>query len=45
METAAELGHSAETCLHAYARAFAEYDPAKRISAEAEIRAARRSRR
>jgi integrase len=43
VETAAELGHSPAVCLSSYAKAFAEYDPAKRVGAEDQIEAARRT--
>jgi integrase len=43
IDVAAQAGHSAETCLRYYAHLFAEFDPAVRVSAEGEIRKARRS--
>jgi integrase len=36
-----QAGHSPETCLRHYARAFAEHDPEHRVGAEGQIRAAR----
>ena len=41
VEVAQQLGHSPVMCLNTYARAFAEYDPEKRVSAEQGIRDAR----
>jgi site-specific recombinase XerC len=41
VEVAQELGHSPSMCLTTYARAFAEYDPKRRISAEQAIKDAR----
>jgi integrase len=43
IDVAQQPGHSAETCLRYYAHLFAEFDPARRVPAEAEIR--RRARR
>jgi len=40
-EVAAELGHGVQTLERHYARIFADYDPAKRTSAEVAIRQAR----
>jgi hypothetical protein len=40
-EAAQQAGHAAETCLRYYAHLFAEFDPARRVSAEEEIRKAR----
>ena len=42
VEVAQELGHSPSMCLTTYARAFAEYDPKKRVSPELAIQRARR---
>jgi integrase len=41
IDVAQQAGHSAETCLRYYAHLFAEFDPARRVSAEDEIRKAR----
>lgn len=41
IDVAHQAGHSAETCLRHYARAFAEYDPERRVPAEEQIAAAR----
>ena len=41
MEVARQAGHSAETCLRHYAGVFADFDPAQRVAAEEQIRAAR----
>jgi hypothetical protein len=43
IEVARQAGHSPETCLRNYARVFSDYDPAARIPAEEQIRAARRA--
>jgi hypothetical protein len=41
LEGAQQLGHSVTICERYYARVFADYDPAKRTSAEAAIWKAR----
>jgi hypothetical protein len=41
LEVCYELGHSVQTCERYYARIFADYDPAKRTTAEEAIRQAR----
>lgn len=41
LEVAAQAGHGVDVCETYYARVFEGYDPAKRTSAEAAIRAAR----
>jgi integrase len=41
IEVARQAGHGPETCLRNYARVFADYDPASRMPAEDQIRAAR----
>lgn len=41
VEVARQAGHAPETCLRHYARVFADYDPARRVSAEEQIRQAR----
>jgi integrase len=41
VEVAEQLGHSPVMCLNTYARAFAEFDPENRVSAERAIRDAR----
>lgn len=41
LEVATMAGHSVQTCERHYARMFEDFDPAKRTSAEAAIRAAR----
>ena len=42
VEVAQQLGHSAQTCLKDYARAFADYDPRRRRRAETIIATARK---
>ncbi len=42
IDVAGQAGHSPETCLRYYAHLFAEFDPGVRLSAEDEIRKARR---
>jgi hypothetical protein len=41
LEVAAQAGHGVDVCETYYARVFEGYDPAKRTSAEAAVRAAR----
>jgi hypothetical protein len=41
LEVATQAGHGVDVCETYYARVFEGYDPAKRISAEAAVRAAR----
>ncbi len=45
VEVAQQLGHSAQTCLKDYARAFADYDPRRRRRAETIIDTARKKAR
>ncbi len=43
IDVAQQAGHSPETCLRYYAHLFAEFDPGVRVSAEEEVRKARRA--
>jgi integrase len=43
VEVARQAGHSPETCLRHFARAFEEYDSANRVSATEQIRQARKT--